>query len=163
MTLLKDGVLTNEELEALPCVPGRERMEKGAVVVIECPQDIPCNPCEPACPKGAIVVGGPITNIPVLKEDLCDGCGLCVAPCPGQAIFVVDLNHGNDEAAVRLPYEFQPLPDKGQKVKALNRRGEAVHEGTVVQVLTPSSFDRTAVITVTVPKELAMEVRSIRL
>jgi Fe-S-cluster-containing hydrogenase component 2 len=163
MAVIEDGVLTLNELQALPCVPGPERLEKGAVAVIECPQDIPCNPCQTACPHGAIVVGEPITNIPVLKEDLCDGCGLCVAPCPGQAIFIVDMTHGAEEATVSLPYEFLPLPFKGQTVEALNRRGEAVHQGSVVKVLNPASFNRTAVVTVSVPRELAMEVRGIRL
>lgn len=162
MAVIDDGVLTPEELEALPCMPSRGRMEKGAVAVIECPQDIPCNPCQPVCPSGAIVVGEPITNIPLLKEELCNGCGLCVAPCPALAIFIVDLNHSEDEAAVSLPYEFLPLPAVGQKVEALNRRGETVHVGTVVKVQNPASFDRTAVVTVAVPRELAMEVRSIR-
>lgn len=162
MSVIEDGVLTMKELERLPCVPSGERMERRAVAVIECPQDIPCNPCQTACPKGAIVVGEPITGIPLLKEDLCDGCGLCVAPCPGQAIFIVDLNYSSEEATVSLPYEFQPLPAAGQKVEALNRRGEMVYTGTVVKVLNPRSFDRTAVVTVTVPREQAMEVRNIR-
>ncbi len=162
MAVIDDGVLTTEELEALPSVPGRKRMKKGTVAVIECPQDIPCNPCESACPRGAIVVGNPITNIPVLKEELCDGCGLCVAPCPGQAIFLVDLIYGKDEAAVSLPYEFLPLPQKGDEMMALNRRGEPVHRGKVVKVLIPNSFDRTAVVTISVPQELAMEIRGVR-
>ena len=162
MTVTDDGVLTQDELEKLPCVPSRERMEQGAVAVIECPQDIPCNPCETACPCGAIQVGEPITNIPVLREELCNGCGLCVAPCPGLAIFIVDLNHSDERAAVSLPYEFMPLPAVGEKVDALNRNGEVVNEGTVVKVQTPASFNKTAVVTVAIPREAAMEVRDIR-
>jgi Fe-S-cluster-containing hydrogenase component 2 len=163
MVVIIDGVLTAEELDALPCMPSPQRMARGAVAVIECSQDIPCNPCQTACPTGAILVGDPITNVPVLKEDLCNGCGLCVAPCPGLAIFIVDLNHREGEAAVSLPYEFLPLPETGDKVDALDRSGNPIHEGTIVRVQNPASFDKTAVVTVAVPKISVMEIRNIRI
>ena len=108
-------------------------------------------------------MGEPITSLPVLHEEKCDGCLLCIAPCPGLAIFVLDETYSDREATVMLPYEFLPLPEKGEKVDALNRRGEVVAEGTVVRVRNPKAFDRTPVVTVAVPKELGMEVRHIRL
>ena len=163
MALEDDGVPTEEELERLPGVPSKKRRAAGPVAVIECAEEIPCNPCELVCPKGAITVGEPITSLPVLHEEKCDGCLICIAPCPGLAIFVVDETYSDREATVMLPYEFLPLPEKGEKVDALNRRGEVVAEGTVVQVRNPKAFDRTPVVTVAVPKELGMEVRHIRL
>lgn len=162
MALEDDGVLSEEELERLPGVPSKKGRAAGPIVVIECAEEIPCNPCEPVCPKGAITVGEPITRLPVLDEERCDGCLACIAPCPGLAIFVVDETYSDREATVTLPYEFLPLPEKGERVEALNRRGEVVAEGTVVQVRTPKAFDRTALVTVVIPKELSMEVRHIR-
>lgn len=161
MPLEKDGVLSLEEVAGLPGMPSAERLAQGPVVVIECAQEIPCNPCEDACRQGAIQVGEPITNLPVLLEDKCTGCGLCVAQCPGQAIFVVDMTHSDVEATVQLPYEFLPLPKKGDEVYGLNRAGERVCSGRVLKVLNPKGFDRTPVVTVAVPKECAMEVRNI--
>ena len=161
MTLEKDGVLSPEELAELPGMPSKERLERGAVAVIECAQKIPCNPCEGACPTGAIVVGEPITNLPTLIEDKCIGCGLCIPACPGLAIFVVDMTYSDREATVQLPYEFLPLPKKGETVKALDREGRVVCPARVVKVLNPKRFDHTAVITIAVPKDQAMNVRSI--
>ena len=161
MTLEKDGVLSPEELAELPGMPSKERLEQGAVAVIECAQEIPCNPCEKACPTGAIRVGEPITNLPVLAADKCTGCGLCIPVCPGLAIFVVDMTYSDREATVQLPYEFLPLPEKGETVRALDREGRVVCPARVVKVLNPKKFDHTAVITIAVPKDQAMNVRNI--
>ncbi|MBC7263190.1 MAG: 4Fe-4S binding protein [Chloroflexi bacterium] len=161
MTLEKDGVLSPEELAHLPGVPPAERFHEGPVVVIECAQEIPCNPCEGACPASAIQVGEPITNLPVLAADKCTGCGLCIPVCPGLAIFVLDMTYSDQEATVQLPYEFLPLPEKGEIVTALDREGRAVCSARVVNVRNPKKFDHTAVITIAVPKDQAMNVRNI--
>jgi len=160
--LLVTGIPTKKELEASPGYPGPEALAKGAIVVIECIQDIPCNPCESACPEGAIVVGNPITNLPVFYPEKCDACGLCIPICPGQAIFRVDTGYTEKEATVSFPYEFLPIPEKGDVVKGVNRGGEAVCDALVLRVQQPKSYDHTAVITVAVPKEAAMEVRSMK-
>jgi Fe-S-cluster-containing hydrogenase component 2 len=161
MTLEKNGVLSPDELAKLPGVPSAERLEQGAVAVIECAQEIPCNPCEEACPAGAIQVGEPITNLPVLASGQCTGCGLCIPICPGQAIFVVDMMYSDREATVQRPYEFLPLPGKGEIVTALDREGRAICPARVVDVRNPKKFDHTAVITIAVPKNQAMNVRNI--
>jgi Fe-S-cluster-containing hydrogenase component 2 len=136
-------------------------MEQGPVVVIECAQEIPCNPCEGACRYGAIEVGEAITSLPRLREEKCIGCGVCVAACPGQAIFVVGMTHSQAEATVALPYEFLPLPRKGEQVGGLDREGREVCMGHVVKVVKVGKNDRTPVVTVAVPKECAMVVRNI--
>lgn len=156
------GIPSKSELEASPGYPGTEALSKGAIVVIECVQDIPCDPCEGACPEGAVVVGSPITNLPVFYPEKCDACGLCIPICPGQAIFRVDTTYSVEEATVSFPYEFLPMPEKGDVVRGVNRAGEVVCEAKVLRVQRPKSFDYTAVITVVVPKELAMEVRSMK-
>lgn len=161
MTLEKEGFLSPEELAKLPGVPSAERLEEGPVVVIECAQEIPCNPCEGACPVGAIRVGEPITNLPVLAADKCTGCGVCISVCPGLAIFVLDMIYSDREATVQLPYEFLPLPKKGEIVTALDREGRAVCSARVVNVRNPKKFDHTAVVTIAVPKNQAMNVRNI--
>lgn len=161
VSITYSGVASTGELSASPGFPSQKRLEKGKVAVVECMQEIPCNPCEIACPYGAIKVGNPITRVPVLIEEACIGCGMCVPSCPGLAIFVVDLAYSDTEATVSFPFEFWPLPEPGDTVKAVNRIGETVTSGRVLQVLNPHSFDRTPVITIIVPKKTAMEVRSI--
>ncbi|MBN1828405.1 MAG: 4Fe-4S ferredoxin, partial [Deltaproteobacteria bacterium] len=144
----KRGCLTLDELRSTPGCPTEERLRRGPVAVIECPQEIPCNPCEDACPYGAIVVGDPITNLPVLKEDLCRGCGLCIAPCPGLAIFLVDMTGENGEAKISFPFEYLPLPEPGAAVQAVDRQGQILAAGRVVGIHNSRRNDRTAVVTI---------------
>jgi ferredoxin len=156
------GIPSKTELDASPGFPSPEDVARGPVIVIECVQDIPCDPCEAACPRGAIRVGDLITNLPVFYADKCNGCGTCIPICPGQAIFRLDMTYSEDEAAVSFPYEFLPLPKRTDIVRGVNRAGEVVCEATVLRVQRPKGFDHTAVITVAVPKDLAMEVRSMK-
>jgi Fe-S-cluster-containing hydrogenase component 2 len=155
------GVHCEEELRESPGYPDLERLQKGGVAVIECVQDIPCNPCELACHQGAIRVGVPITNLPVLNDEDCSGCGLCIAACPGLAVFVVDLNYSETEATVTFPYEYLPLPQVGDVVEAVDREGEPVTKGRVTRVQNPPAFNHTAVVTIAVPKEHGEVVRGI--
>lgn len=143
--------------------PSKERLYKGMVAIIECEQEIPCNPCESSCRQHAILVGDPITNLPILKGELCVGCGLCVANCPGQAIFMIDMTYKEKTALVGLPYEFIPLPEVGQVVTAADRNGEALGAGTVRKIVSDASLDKTNVVYVEVSKEIAEETRMIRL
>jgi Fe-S-cluster-containing hydrogenase component 2 len=163
MALLKDGYLSQEELEELPGVPSKDRLAKGRVVVIECAQEIPCNPCEAACIKGAIRIGENITDLPVLDDEKCTGCALCISACPGQAIFVVDATYSEIEGTVTLPYEYLPLPAKSDLVNGLDRAGQIVCLARVLRVVHPEKYDHTAVITLAVPKDLVMDVRSLKL
>ncbi|WP_329887361.1 4Fe-4S dicluster domain-containing protein [Pseudoramibacter sp. HA2172] len=156
----KDGYLALEEITAIPGYPGEAALADKKCVVIECAQNIPCNPCEVLCPHGAIKVGTPITHLPAVDPEKCIGCGLCVAGCPGQAIFLVDQTH-EDYDAITLPYEYYPIPKKSDKVCALSRDGRKIADGEVLKVITTKRNDRTSVIEVKVPKGYGMLVRGI--
>jgi len=160
--LTRLGFMTLADLEAAGQAPSAPRRAAGPVAVVECVQNIPCNPCEEACKVGAIRIGADITNIPSLDEAACTGCGLCVAACPGQAVFIVDETHGPDTALISLPYEFLPLPAKGQRVTALDRAGNELGPATIVRVLASKSMDRTAVVSMAVPRAWAMQARFFR-
>jgi len=150
---------------------GKNRVEKNnlskfsndnrSVPVIECYECIPCNPCEVACPFGCIQIGTPITNLPIVNFDKCTGCGQCVMACPGLAIFLVEQNYSATKAAVTFPYEFLPLPEKGEKVIALDRNGSKVSEGEVLRVTSIKKGDRTPLIKIAIPKKFANKVRHI--
>ena len=156
------GVPSKEELAACPGVPSEGRMRKGRVACIECVQEIPCNPCEGACPVGAITVGDQITHLPVLDEEKCTGCGMCVANCPGLAITVIDKSYSETEAVVEFPFEYLPLPQKGDRVEAVSRGGEVVCEATVTNVRQLKAYGGTAIVGIAIPKEYADEVRSMK-
>ena len=154
--LLKKGYVADDEIERFPGVTHK----KGVHPVIECTQNIPCNPCQDACPKKCISIGENITSLPIAVADgECINCGMCVASCSGQAIFLVDEDCGDGTATVTLPYEFLPLPEDGTKGTALGRDGHPVCEATVVSVKSVKAFDKTNLLTMRVPKEYAMKAR----
>ena len=157
------GYITDQELQGQPGLPSAQRRAKGPVAVIECIQPIPCNPCETSCKAEAISVGEDITTLPHLDEEKCIGCYTCIAICPGQAIFVVDESLEGDDATVAMPYEFLPLPEKGQKVTALDRSGAELGEAEVVRVKTGKRMDQTAMVVIKVPKKWTMKARAFRL
>ena len=155
--LAKTGIPTQEDLEGV--FPSMERLEKGPIAIFECYQNIPCNPCYTACKLEAIVPFEDINDMPILLEEKCSGCGLCLAKCPGLAISILDYTYSPTLALIKIPYEFLPLPEEGEVVTALNRGGEPVCEATIVKVLNPKSFDKTPMISLSFPKEYIKEVR----
>ncbi len=156
MNLLKKGYVADDEIERFPGVVHKA----GVHPVMECTQNIPCNPCQDACPKGCISIGENITYLPFVKEgSQCINCGMCVASCSGQAIFLVDEDCGDGTATVTLPYEFLPLPEAGAKGIGLGRNGEELCGAEVVGVKAVKAFDHTNLLTIRVPKEYAMKAR----
>jgi len=136
--LIQTGIPDKEAIEAV--TPDETRFLKGAVAIAECFQKIPCNPCTKAC----------------------NGCGACMLKCPGLAIFIVDKTYSPTEALVKLPFEFLPLPKKGELACGLNRSGEALGWFPVVQLIQGGAKNKTNIVCLAVPKELAMDVRAIK-
>lgn len=154
--LLKKGYIKEDEMERYP----GGLKGKGIHPVIECTQNIPCNPCQEACPRKCIRIGEKITALPAVDiEKDCSGCGMCVASCSGQAIFLVNEDIDKDYAFITLPYEFLPLPVKGESGKALDRSGQEVCLAEVAEVKSLKAFDQTHLLTMKVPKEMAMKAR----
>lgn len=156
----RDGVLGPDEIASVS--PSDERLRRRPIVVVECVERIPCDPCVTACSKGAIRIEGDLNGPPVVDQDACDGCGICVSACPGLAIFVVDASREGDRATVMVPHEFRPLPSVGEIVTALDRAGREIGEARIARVLSSRALDRTPIVSLDVPKEQAMAVRSFR-
>jgi Fe-S-cluster-containing hydrogenase component 2 len=155
------GIATEQDLAKV--IPAKERLEKGPIAIIECFQEIPCNPCSTACKNGAIKQSADINDRPVIDVNKCNGCGICMSKCPGLAIFVVDETYSDKEALVKIPYEFLPLPEEGSNITGLDREGKPACRVKVIKVLNTRYQDRTPIISLAVPKEYSMVVRSIRL
>lgn len=156
--LKKVGCPSIEELRSSPAFPKKEDYLKGPISVIECIEEIPCNPCETSCPKGAIKVGKPITNLPFIDFEKCTGCGICVAACPGLAIYVKDYNYSEEEALITFPYEYLPLPEAGDTVTAADRKGQAVCQGRIVKVLQTKASNKTALVSMSYEKKFFEDV-----
>lgn len=159
--LEKTGVATEQDLSN--AIPSKERLAKGPVAIIECFQRIPCNPCQTSCKRGAIKEFADINDTPEINVEICNGCAVCVSNCPGLSIVVVDETYSEEEALVKIPYEFLPLPEESSYVTGLDREGKPVCRAKVVKVLNTKAMDRTPVVSLAVPKELSMTVRFMKL
>ena len=147
-TLLTKGYIADDEIKRFPGY----RYEVKIHPVIECTQNIPCNPCQTACRKGCISIGDNITSLPIsVKGSECVDCGMCVASCSGQAIFLVKENEDEGTAEITIPYEFLPLPEVGDKGSALSRSGQKICEAEITRVRTSKAYDGTNLVTMKVP------------
>ena len=156
--LERTGIPTDDDLEKV--IPDKKRLAKGPVVIIECFQKIPCDPCAISCKLGAIKPFKDINDLPIVDFDKCTGCGICISSCPGLAIFVIDMNYSDEKSLIKLPHEMLPLPEKGEDVYALDRAGSVLGKVKVVRVL--KIKNKTNIISLEVPKSMAMKVRSIK-
>jgi Pyruvate/2-oxoacid:ferredoxin oxidoreductase delta subunit len=159
--LQETGIPTKEDVQKV--TPPDARFAKGPVVIVEGFQEIPCNPCVDACKSHAITKARDINDLPRVDFDKCNGCGVCIAQCPGLAIFVVDKTYSATHAVVRIPYEFVPVPEKGQFACGLDRAGEERGWFEVVRVMSGGPKNKTTTLWLAVPQDLAMEIRSIKI
>ncbi len=158
--LLARGFVADEEIARFP---GFSR-QKGLHPVIECTQNIPCNPCQDACKKHCIKIGSCITALPQVASDAsCTGCGMCVASCSGQAIFLVHEDYEPGFTSITMPYEFLPLPQKGDKGKALSRSGKVLCDAEVLSVKASPAYDHTNLLTMKVPAAFSDTARFFKL
>ena len=158
--LINDGIPTMEDI-ARVC-PSEERLAAGPVAIAECFQEIPCNPCIKACKQAAISMARDINSLPEIDFDKCTGCSLCISRCPGLAIFVVDKTYSQDMALIKIPFEYVPVPPKGQFACGVNRAGEELGWFEVVHVASGGKKNMTYTISLAVPQQLAMELRNIK-
>ena len=158
---MKNKVLEELESKAMAILPDEERRKKGPYAVFECFQNIPCNPCYTSCKFGAVKPLINITETPETYYDKCVGCGVCITVCPGLAAFVIDETFSEKESLVKIPYEYSPLPERGQVVDGVNRIGEPVCKVRVERVNTFPN--KTSVVSLAVPKEMTHIVRGIQM
>ncbi|MGB9765481.1 MAG: FAD-dependent oxidoreductase [Candidatus Saccharicenans sp.] len=143
--------------------------ESGVFPVIHCLQEIPCNPCSAVCPRNLIEVDkNDIRKLPVYYLEKngkgCIGCERCVVVCPGLAITLVDYRKDPQFPEITIPFEFlKEIINPGDKVTVVDVEGNPLTEARVNSVKSIKGNDRTILIKVRVPKELAKKVGGIRL
>lgn len=156
----RDGITRVEDLQRLGLIPPRERLlSPRPVAVFECIQQIPCNSCVYACRPGAVIMET-VNDIPRLNFDRCTGCMACLLVCPGLAISVVQEKDG--KASITIPYEMPNLPRKDEEVLGLNSQGKPIATAKVERVVSSKRNYGTALVTISVPSNLIMEVRAIK-
>jgi Fe-S-cluster-containing hydrogenase component 2/bacterioferritin-associated ferredoxin len=141
--------------------------EEGIAVVFHCEQDIPCNPCTSVCPNQAISTGDDIRGKPrFIGEEIgkvCNGCTKCVTICPGLAITLVDYRKDSEHPIVSLAHEFQKEDiQNGDTVTVLDTEGVALGQAEVAKVVAGKKMDRTLLLRLKAPKEIAKRIAGIQ-
>ncbi|MDD2371475.1 MAG: 4Fe-4S binding protein [Firmicutes bacterium] len=125
-------------------------------IKVYCKQEIPCNPCAASCVRGAIFKKT-LTTPPIFDDEKCVGCLLCVANCPGQALFYINQEKGE----LIFPYEFVNRPDIGEIVNLVDEFGFILGLGEVVEYIEKKAFNKTTLIKVKGPVEFLEITRGI--
>lgn len=142
--------------------------EKDVFPVIHCLQEIPCDPCGTVCPRQLIEVDTKdIRKLPVYFEEKggkgCTGCERCVVFCPGLAITLVDYRRNPDFPEVTLPFELLPeIINPGDEVSVVDIEGQTLARVKVQAVKSIKGNDRTILVKVQVPKEIAKKVSGLK-
>jgi thioredoxin reductase/ferredoxin len=137
--------------------------------VLHCQQEIPCNPCTSVCSQGAIFIDeNDIRSVPqYIAEQLgkrCIGCEKCVTICPGLAITLVDYRKEASTPTVTIPYEFLRETIKpGDHVTVLDAAGAALGNVEVTRVRAAKANDRTILVQVKAPAEIAKRIAGIQI
>ncbi|MCX7750247.1 MAG: 2Fe-2S iron-sulfur cluster-binding protein [Candidatus Bipolaricaulota bacterium] len=148
--------------------PGGELPTQGVVPVLHCHEEIPCNPCASVCPQGLLRVDpADIRKTPEFRLEngkACLGCERCVVVCPGLAITLVDYRKDPEHPTVTVPHELgAEATPVGAKVALVSAAGEILGEAEVREVRATPRNDRTVLVKLIVPKEIAPNVAGIRL
>ena len=77
-------------------------------------------------------------------------------------MFVVHKNFSETESLIYMPYEMEPLPEKGAIVDGCDRRGEPVCRARIEKVIKSKRLRKTPVIGAAVPKAYFEIVRAVR-
>ncbi|MCJ7434339.1 MAG: FAD-dependent oxidoreductase, partial [Anaerolineales bacterium] len=169
----QDWFNTSEILKSRPGEITHETIpDDGEAVypVLHCSQEIPCNPCTSICSQGAIVIDDiDIRKVPdYIAKKLgveCIACEKCITICPGLAITLVDIRKEQPETAlVTIPYEFEKGSIKtGDHVTVLDTLGTALGSVKVVRTRIGKATDRTVLVKVRAPREIANQIAGIEI
>lgn len=140
-------------------------IETGAFPVFHCTQKIPCDPCTGLCSHGLIYIDRKdIRQVPTFLGDsyCCEACEKCVAGCPGLAITLINYRENPELPVVSIPYEFTRQTIKANdRVSVLDTEGNELGQVDVLSVHAIENNDRTLVVEVNAPHEIAQQIAGI--
>jgi ferredoxin len=158
-------------------VPKMAQVTK-AIASVECFETIGCDLCERACPTDAIRLdrlrSRKAEEEPrsILDESACISCGLCVQVCPSSTPVLLHEPEGRSMGRVTFSWrEGDSPPEPGTFLTLLNRKGDALGTGRVIEHRAPAmppdtptglTFYSEFLIEVEVPNHLIWEARGIR-
>ncbi len=148
------GPALRAEVARFAGVPKSEH-SKHPVASIECLEEIECKLCQAACPDNAIQISR--SKGTFLNESACTGCGKCISACPAKVPVLIHEPEGRSTAQLTLPLPQQLSVQPKELVGLINRRGEALGSGKVLEL-----SDSEGWIKVDVPSHLAWEARGVR-
>ncbi|MFA5836330.1 MAG: FAD-dependent oxidoreductase [Bellilinea sp.] len=141
-------------------------IETGAFPVFHCTQEIPCDPCTGLCSHGLIYIDRKdIRQVPTFLGDsyCCEACEKCVAGCPGLAITLVNYRENPELPVVSIPYEFtRQTIQVNDRVSVLDTEGSELGQVDVLSVHAIENNDRTLVVEVNAPHEIAQQIAGIK-
>lgn len=141
-------------------------IETGAFPVFHCTQKIPCDPCTGLCSHGLIYINRKdIRQVPTFLGDsyCCEACEKCVAGCPGLAITLINYRENPELPVVSIPYEFTRQTIKvNDRVSVLDTEGNELGQVDVLSVHAIENNDRTLVVEVNAPHEIAQQIAGIK-
>jgi len=167
----EDWYRTAEILKSHPGTTVEEEIpanDEGVFPIFHCTQEIPCNPCTSVCPQGLIHIDeDDIRQLPEFlaqhTEKECIGCERCVTICPGLAVTLVDYRKDAETPVVTIAYEFSKESLKERDtVTVLDVDGEVLGDVRVESVRAIERNDRTVIVKVKAPKEVAKKIAGIR-
>ena len=171
-------LVANQEFRCRETPNGEATSAGGVFPVLHCSQEIPCNPCASVCPQGLIrIADADLRRLPqfVANEmrSSCIGCERCVVVCPGLAITLVDwrphpessqTSTRAEQALVTIPFEFERARlNAGDKVTVVSSVGTVLGVAPVFDVRALPQNDRTLLVRVNAPREIAQCIAGVRL
>jgi len=161
---------TAEILKSKPGVEIEEYIpeyQEGVIPVFHCTQEIPCNPCSTLCPHGLIFIDSKdIRQLPIFLGNgyCCEVCEQCVVGCPGLAITLVDYRKDPLQPIISIPYEFKREPlESINQVSVMDTEGNSIGEFDVVSIHKTKDSDRTSVVQIQAPREIATKIAGIQI
>lgn len=129
------------------------------VASIECFENIPCDLCVKSCPESAIAMS--FDGKKQLVEGDCTACGICLSACPSDSIVLIHEKENLSTSIITFYWNGHPLWKVGNFPVLVNRRGESLESGRVVEVVEPKAGEQ--LVQVEVPTHLVWEARGLRL